>query len=398
MKIIIIGGGPVGLAAALAIHRSRADAEITVLEAAPRERLPWSDRNLALSQASWQRLQRWGIDPASLPRAPIERIEVSQAGRFGLCVLEARELGLPMLGAAVPYPMLVSALRAKVDALQQAGDRLCMLYSTQAASVAPEGAKAVVRLAEGERLLADLVVLAEGAGMGASALYPAFRSFARDSGQVAILTRLQAERGKQAGLTRLAIERFTAGGALALVPRVVGTGEEPEWTLIWARPKAEAARLLALEPQTFTAEVNAQAGSTLGTLRLAEAATRSEYPLTWRFTEPRALDRVVAIGNAAQALHPVAAQGLNLGLADVQSLADTLRLQGSTAVDVPMLVGRYARMRAPDRVFRIGFSGALAYGFERAGGLLDGPRGAALMALQLLPGLKRTLLARLALQ
>jgi 2-octaprenyl-6-methoxyphenol hydroxylase len=118
----------------------------------------------------------------------------------------------------------------------------------------------------------------------------------------------------------------------------------------------------------------------------------TSYPLVWRVVEPRASGAVVAIGNAAQGLHPVAAQGLNLGLRDSMVLAEALR--GATTPGnvetIASALGRYARARGVDRMLRIGFSGALAYGFDRGGWL-------GLTALQLLPPLKRELIRRLAL-
>jgi 2-octaprenyl-6-methoxyphenol hydroxylase len=395
VKTVIVGGGPVGLATALALAVEGASDDITVLEAGARDAAPWSDRNLALSASSWQFLARIGLPVAELPRAPIERVDVSQAGAFGFCRLAAADLDLPMLGAAVPYPALLAALRSAVDRRAAQGG-LRVLYETKVDAVAHEARHAVVRLEGGERWVADGVVLAEGGAEDARSLLPEFRVFARDSGQTAVLARLHAP--KAPGAT-LAVERFTRGGALALVPRVVPAGAPAEWTLIWARPNAEAERLLALDEAEFLAEVNAHAGPALGPLEPCSdpAARRSAYPLRWRFTEPRASGAVVAVGNAAQGLHPVAAQGLNLGLADVRTLARMLAPRGFGPIDVPSAFAAYARARAPDRLFRIGFSGALAYGFDRGGWLLDAPRGLALTALELLPAAKRALVRRLGL-
>jgi 2-octaprenyl-6-methoxyphenol hydroxylase len=101
---------------------------------------------------------------------------------------------------------------------------------------------------------------------------------------------------------------------------------------------------------------------------------------------------IVAVGNAAQGLHPVAAQGLNLGLRDAMQLAEAL----ADDENVSLTLSKFARVRAADRVATIGFSGLLAYGFDRGGWLLDAPRGLALTAVQLLPPMKRALIRRLA--
>jgi 2-octaprenyl-6-methoxyphenol hydroxylase len=134
----------------------------------------------------------------------------------------------------------------------------------------------------------------------------------------------------------------------------------------------------------------------MGALKLTAKAT--SYPLVWRFVEPRASGAIVALGNAAQGLHPAAAQGLNLGLRDAQDLAELFSHAGdcNTEAIAPTLV-KFARKRGPDRVARIGFTGMLAYGFDRGGWLFDVPRGLSLTAVQMLPPLRRELVRHLAL-
>ena len=226
------------------------------------------------------------------------------------------------------------------------------------------------------------MILADGA---ASDLVPEFKRFERDSGQMAIITRVSASKPR-AGI---AFERFTAGGALALIPRADG-----EWTVVWARPRAEAERMLELDVVALGQELNAAFGSSLGTLKLTAKLT--SYPLVWRFVEPRAGGAIVALGNAAQGLHPVAAQGLNLGLRDAQDLADAFVRQTSNAT-IAATLSKFARARGIDRVARIGFTGLLAYGFDRGGWLADVPRGLGLTAVQMLPPLRREVTRRLAL-
>ena len=109
MKVLIVGGGPVGLAAALALRERGVTSDITVLEAAPRGQQTFGDRNIALSAASWRFLKRIGVTVPDGQRAPIHEVEVSQRGAFGLLRLDAREVGAPMLGAASPYPALKAA-------------------------------------------------------------------------------------------------------------------------------------------------------------------------------------------------------------------------------------------------------------------------------------------------
>ena len=391
MKTLIVGGGPVGLATALALARANAGGEITVLEASPRERQINSDRNIALSLASWRFLERVGVKTAQLIAnhgTEIRVVEVTQQGAFGWLKLDAKELGEDSLGAAVPYPHLKSALDEAVVA-----HGIHVMWNAEATRVSLEGARARVSLATGEALVADCVALADGSKASADSMMPEFKSLERNSGQVAVIAKVRASKP----MLNVAYERFTLGGALALIQRAAEAGV-PEWTLVWARDQAEAERLLALDDASFCDAINAAFGGAMGALTVA--SKRSSYPLVWRFVEPRVRGAVVAVGNAAQALHPVAAQGLNLGLRDALDLASVLQNnnhRGNEGESVTAALSRFARARALDRVATFGFSGLLAYGFDRGGWLLDAPRGLGLMALQMLPPAKRELLRRMAL-
>ena len=377
MKTLIIGGGPVGLAAALALKERNITSDITILEAAPRAAESFSDRNIALSAASWRFLLRLGVNVAAQQRAPIRQVEITQRGAFGLLTLDAKDIGASELGAATPYPVLKAALDQAVNVAS-----INVLYGAKAESVKHEAQRAVVHLESGEQLRADCVILADGA---ASDFVPEFKRFERDSGQMAIITRVSASKPR-AGV---AFERFTTGGALALIPRADG-----EWTVVWARERADAERMLALDSSTLSDELNAAFGGSLGDLALTAKLT--SYPLVWRFVEPRAGGAIVALGNAAQGLHPVAAQGLNLGLRDVQDLADAFARKKSDET-IAATLSKFARARGVDRVARIGFTGLLAYGFDRGGWLADVPRGLGLTAVQMLPPLRREITRRLAL-
>ncbi len=377
MKTLIVGGGPVGLAAALALKARSITSDITVLEATPRATESFSDRNIALSAASWRFLSRLSVSVDAKQRAPIRQVEITQRGAFGLLTLDAKDVDAAELGAATPYPALKSALDHAVNAAS-----INVLYGAKAESVQHQAQRAVVQLASGEKLPADCVILADGA---ASDLVSEFKRSERDSGQMAIITRVSASKPR-AGV---AFERFTAAGALALIPRA-----DSEWTVVWARPRAEAERILELDTIALGNELNAAFGSSLGVLTVTRKLT--SYPLTWRFVEPRAGGAIVALGNAAQGLHPVAAQGLNLGLRDAQDLAEAF-VRKIADETIASTLSKFARARGIDRVARIGFTGLLAYGFDRGGWLADVPRGLGLTAVQMLPRLRREITRRLAL-
>jgi 2-octaprenyl-6-methoxyphenol hydroxylase len=382
MKTIIIGGGPVGLAAALALKRRCVTDDITIIEAASLGAEKFSDRNIALSAASWRFLSRIGVNVPDDQRASISTVEITQRGAFGLLSLNARDVSANELGAATPYPSLKNAMNTAI-----AKAAINVHYGATAARIEQVAQHAVVHLASGEQLRADCVALADGAGSDTN-LVPAFKRIERNSGQTGIITRVQPTRPKKG----VAFERFTAGGALALIPRADG-----EWTVIWARANADAEQMLSLDDESFSRELNDVFGNCMGALNLT--TKRTSYPLSWRFVEPRVTGCIAALGNAAQGLHPVAAQGLNLGLRDADAFAHCFGQVRPSDVDasVSARLAAFARGRAVDRITSIGFTGVLTYAFDRGGWFADVPRGLALTALQLLPPLKRELIARLAL-
>ena len=379
MKTLIVGAGPVGLAAALALKHCGVSDDITVLEAGAQNAVSFGDRNIALSSASWRFLSRIGVSVDAAHRAPIREVEITQRGAFGLLRLDARDVSATELGAASPYPALKTALD---NATQAAGIQI--VYGAKVASVQHVAQHACVHLSSGEPMRADCAVLADGAG---SDLVREFKRIERDSGQTAIITRVSASKPRP----DVAFERFTDGGALALIPRSDG-----EWTVVWARPRADAERMLQMDAKpdvtSLAEEINVAFGNTMGELTLTAKLT--SYPLVWRFVEPRTSGAIAALGNAAQGLHPVAAQGLNLGLADAQQFAEAMAKKSH---GIAATLASFARQRGMDRVARIGFTGLLAYGFDRGGWLFDVPRGLGLTVVQMLPPLRRELTRRLAL-
>lgn len=375
LKTLIVGAGPVGLAAALALKALGVSDDITVLEASPQNAISFGDRNIALSSASWRFFTKLGVIVSASDRAPIRQVEITQRGAFGLLRLDAADVAATELGAATPYPALKIALD---NASHAAGIQI--IYGAKVAAVNHVAQHADVHLISGEKMRADCVVLADGAG---SDLVAEFKRIERDSGQIAVIARVSASKPRPG----VAYERFTDGGALALIPRA-----DHEWTVVWARPRIDAERMLQLDATSLSDEINAAFGNTMGVLTLTAKPT--SYPLVWRFVEPRASGAIVALGNAAQGLHPVAAQGLNLGLADAQQFADAMAKKTG---NIAATLSSFAHQRGTDRVARIGFTGVLTYGFDRGGWLFDVPRGLGLTAVQMLPPLRRELTRRLAL-
>jgi 2-octaprenyl-6-methoxyphenol hydroxylase len=272
-----------------------------------------------------------------VPATPIERILVSQAGSLGRTRLEAQDAGVPALGYVTDYAALLAALRAPLAEVMTA-----------------------------EAPAARCIVHAEGASPDVAG-----KRYAQD----AIVARLAA----QPPATATAFERFSAEGPLALLPI------ERHYALIWTmRPERAAA--LARAPQAqFLDELERLMPRAAG--RPVRVESRVVQPLALKVRSARVAGNEVYIGNAAQTLHPVAGQGLNLGLRDAWELARALA-QAPDPGDERTLA-RYAAARRLDAGATIRVTDFLAAGFTGTNVLARTARGAALSALDLLPGARR---------
>ncbi len=332
--LLIHGAGPVGCTLALALQGTRHRVRLVQ---PPSDALP-AFRPIALSQASRLILERvgaWGAFPAT----PITTIHVSQAGAFGRTRMDADDAGVPALGYVAQYADLVAALRARVSVERDAGATFDAVR---------------------------LTVHAEGSGGG---------SRERRYGYDAVVARIAAEPASQA----VAYERFMTQGPLALLP-LAG-----RWALVWSARPERAAALAAAPQEHFLRELQAAFGERAG--RFVAVAERACVPLAFRVRASRVEAREVYIGNAAQSLHPVAGQGLNLGLRDAWDLARTLRDApdpGSNAV-----LARFTATRRLDAAVTVGVTHALAGAFLGANPVLRAARGAALTMLDITPAARR---------
>lgn len=371
----VVGAGPAGLALALLAARTLPHAQVTVFDQRPAERDVSGDaRTLALSLGSLQLLARL-IDP--LGGEPIREVHVSQQppGWGGAEVrIRARELGVPQLGAVLPYGALVAPLQRAWQAAEAAAParaRSRFGHAVSALKPVAGGVEVDAGIAE----CFDLVVVAEG-GVFAD---QARKAVAHDYGQTAWVGTVTVD----GGTPGMAFERFTRHGPAALLP--LGGSR---WALVWCVPSADDpvhalddAQRLAVLNTVFPAEAGRLVGIT--PLKGFALGLNAERTLVDGHT--------VRIGNAAQTLHPVAGQGLNLGLRDAMSLVDALR----HAPDVATALRRVEWARAPDRWGTIATTDFLARSFTWPWPGLPTARALGLAALQGLPPAKHWLARRL---
>lgn len=327
--IAILGGGPVGLTLALQLARHRVPS--VVVDARDLDEAKRDRRLLALSRGTLDALGTIvDLPPAAL--APIRTVVVSSRGQFGRAVLDERDNGGRPLGATIRYGDLITALDAACI-----GAPLVELRRRCTASVVSQGPSSVdVRLSDGSSLGATIAVNAEGAGAGGRA--PAVRQSAL-TGDVEV-------RGPAAGT---AFERFTRDGPLALLPLPgPAVGAARPMSLVWCMPTAAAERREALSDAELLAELQAEFGERNG--RVVAIRSRGRYPLIEQARDEVREHRLVHVGNAAQTLHPVAGQGLNLGVRDCVALADLVASAVAAAEDPLALLPEYEQRRRADRL------------------------------------------------
>ena len=389
-SISIIGAGPVGLALALHISRQLPSARVCTFDIRPEDAPVAADpRTLALSLGSVQILQRLGVWPAIAARSmPIRAVHVSQQqpALLGLALGSDREPALridaasehvPQLGAVASYGAIVAPLQAAWLAACEADPaRRSARFGTRVTAMKAVPGGVEVDAGVAERF--DLAVVAEGGIFSDQAR----KGVSRDSRQTAWVGTVTLSGGERG----VAYERFTPNGPAALLPLPDGPAGELRASLVWCVPSEddpvaplnEAQRLAVLN--TLFPE---------GAGRITAVTPLKSFALGLNAERSLVDGRTVRIGNAAQTLHPVAGQGLNLGLRDAHDLVDQL----GRHADLDTALRRIQWQRAPDRWAMIAATDFLARSFTWQLPGLSTLRGMGLAALQVAPPL-RSLLAR----
>lgn len=371
VDIAIVGAGPVG--AALAATLVAAGMSVRVVEA--RSSPSRDARTLALSQASREMLEEAGGWPAT-GVTPIVEIHVSQQGGPGRTLITAADQALPALGYTVAYSALEETLEKRLADL---GAGVTWGVACEAMELDAESAR--LRLADGSGVEARLLVLADG---GANARrIPGIAYSEKDYGQVAITGPVYADRPHGGR----AWERFTPRGPVALLPVA------ERYALVWTATPAEAEAILALDEGAFLARLQAHFGDRAG--RFVRAGPRASFPLRLRQVNSPIALRAAIIGNAAQAMHPVAGQGLNVGLRDAATLAAILSSEPGSDPGGSAVLEAYRRSRSRDAGRGVAFTDFLVGAFMDGRRLPTWGRGLALTALDLLPPARRWLAGRM---
>lgn len=353
--VLIVGGGLVG--ASLAIALDRLGLDVGLVEATPPGALPavFDERNLSFAEATLNALTALGVmQKLRASTGAIERIHVSRTGDFGRVVLEAAKYGRAEFGRVVIARDFGEALDARLGELTRLQRYRPMRFVGLAD--AGDGLRAI-RVANdaGERTLRGrLLVAADGTRSGVREALN-IGSDEHDYAQTLFVARLRGERAPDG----TAYERFGHGGPTALLPR-----GDRHFGLVHSVAREYADAVAALDDAAFVARVQDVFGWRAG--RFLGCGPRSAYPVARVMAQALAAPRAVLVGNAAQTIHPIGAQGFNLGLRDALTLAELIesgleaaRGAGFDCGDAALLA-RYAERRREDRERTVAFSDGLA--------------------------------------
>ena len=380
--IVVAGGGMVGASLALAI--APLGLRVAIVEPVARDAAgqpSFDDRTTALSRSSQRMFEAMGLwDDIVAAATPIERIHVSDRGRFGFSHIDAEEQGVEALGYVVINRVLGRVLQAALADL----DELKVLCPARIMAAETGTERVRVTIDEDGKvalLNCDLLVAADGANstvrdmIGITADQVAY-------GQRAVIGNLLTEKP----LDNCAYERFTEHGPLALLPMTEGRAG-----FVWTVSEQDADRVLTLDDGAFLGHLQQQFGNRLGLF--SRVGQRAAYPLMLSKALRLTAQRAVLVGNSAHGLHPVAAQGFNLGLRDVAALcdciADAIADEGEAAdVGSARLLQRYADWRKSDQKKLVGFTDGLVRLFGSSAPPLRALRNVGMLGFDLVPGVR----------
>ena len=377
--IVIVGGGMVGTSLALAL--APLGLRVAVVEAVARKETQqpsFDERSTALSRSTQRMLEAMGLwDAVVAASTPISNIHVSDKGRFGFSHIDAAEQGVEALGYVVINRVLGDVLQSNLDAAQNV-DVLCPAR-IESIALGPDQAVATLRSDDSEETLTcRLLVAADGANSAVRDMM-GISVQKREYGQRAVVGNLLPEKP----IDNRAFERFTAQGPLAILPIA-----DDRAGFVWTIDENDAERVMALSDNEFLAEMQEEFGYRLG--EFSRVGKRACYPLVLSKAVRLTATRSVLIGNSAHGLHPVSAQGFNLGMRDVAALCDCIADAMSKKTDLgnTALLDRYAAWRRSDQKKLVHFTDNLVrlFGSSRPG--LRTLRNIGMIGFDLVPGVR----------
>lgn len=382
-RIVIVGGGLAGLLLGYVVAAAcRESVSVTLIERALPETPEASldTRATAISRESKALLESWELwQEVSAGAQPIEDIHVSRSARFGSATLRDPLQDLEPMGWVIENSVLQQTLISS-GAVQG----VTLLEGAEVVEFSATGDRPVLTLDTGDALAADLVVIADGAhsslrsALGIGAVH-------HSPSQFAIAVNCETE----AGANGVAYERFTPEGPLAFLPIPNTSSTRARYNVIWCAHKERQMELLALSDDDFIEALQAEFGWRAG--KIERVGRRTGWPLGRVAARELVRSRCVLLGNSAHTLHPVAGQGFNLSLRDVERLATLIssEVESPTPFDSVERLSVFADMSRGDHEQTIGATSLLAEMLDSPSMLIDSVASVALSALDLSNGVKR---------
>ena len=382
-ELIVVGGGLAGLL--LAAHAGERFGDllnITVIERtlpkAPEASL--DTRATALSRGSKELLESWGFwAEVSASAKAIENIHVSRKSRFGSALLQDDAIENEPMGWVVENALLQAALLARCDAVA-----VNVVEGHEVVNFTTTSDRPVLTLDDERQLVADLVIISDGAesslrnqlGIGAKRHAPS---------QFAIAFNCETD-GADTGI---AYERFTNEGPLAFLPLPGSDDNKLRYNVIWCAHQATQSRLLALDDQDFIGELQAMVGWRAG--RVTKIGRRVGWPLSVVVSRELVRSRCLLLGNSAHTVHPVAGQGFNLSVRDVDRLIALLdaELQAQSPFDSVARLSDFERASLLDHEQTIAATILLSGLFDMPQPLMDSMSSVALSATDVVAPIRR---------
>lgn len=381
--IVIAGGGMIG--SSLAVALAPLSLKIAVVETVARaaaEQPSFDDRSTALSRSSQRMFEAMGLWPDIVAAStPVRRIHVSDKGRFGFAHIDAAQQRVEALGYVVINRVLGKVLQESLTDIPGL-DLYCP--GSIVAAAPGEGCRDITIEQEGgnKTLSCRLLVAADGANSSVRDMVGVGVT-RTDYGQWAVIGNLETELAHD----NRAFERFTEDGPIAMLPVA-----DQRVAFVWMLAPEAAKAVLALKDSDFIERLQHAFGNRLG--ELSRVGKRAGYPLSLSKANKLIAPRTAVVGNAAHGLHPVAAQGFNLGMRDVAALCDCIA--DSRAEDPDIDCGRaavletYATWRQSDQQKLVRLTDGLVHLFGDSRRPVRLARNIGLLAFDLVPGVRNT--------
>jgi 2-octaprenylphenol hydroxylase len=388
VSVVIVGGGPVGLCIAALLKRSSLADRFTIRLLDSRAAADWRAdaldlRVYALSRASQRILDHAGVWEGISARRmqPYRHMIVWEGDRrssFGRLRFDSAELGEPDLGHIVED----SLIRAQLHEELLDCENVELSFGVTVESVGTQARTVRVETDAGERIEAQLLIAADGGGSPVRSLL-GMPALTLEYAQAAVVTHVRTAEPH----AETAWQRFLPKGPLALLPLADGRS-----SVVWSTRPADARALLTAEPEDFCDALAEASDRMLG--EIEEVAERASFPLRAVHARRYCAKRVVLVGDAAHVIHPLAGQGMNLGLLDAAVLAEVIEeavTAGEDPGDLPVL-RRYERRSKGRNLKSLMTMDALHRLFTHSGSLLAPLRGAGLSLVDATPLAKRMLM------